>query len=176
MEGATILKLADLSTVWVEAQLYASQLSGLDKNSKIKVQFPELNATEIEGHLDFVNPEINPDTRINLIRVVIPNQEHQFKPGMPARVILESPGQKHLSLPSDALIRDEQGASVWIMPEKHLFRSVRVQTGVEVGGRIEILSGLNNGDPVVISGAYLLNSEFIFRKGTDPVHHQKSSL
>ena len=166
MEGGTIMKLADLSTLWAEAQVYASQLAEIDRSSKAMVSFPDFNNQEIKGKLEFVNPEINPDTRINLIRVTIPNKSHQLKPGMPAYIHLTSPTRKTLTLPIDAVIRDSDGALAWIKTGVHSFKSVMVMTGLEMDERIEILSGLKEGDVVVITGAYLLSSEYVFKKGT----------
>ncbi|HSF46364.1 MAG TPA: efflux RND transporter periplasmic adaptor subunit [Chitinophagaceae bacterium] len=169
MEGGTIVKLADLSTLWAEAQVYTSQLASLDRNSSATVQLPDFDGMEIQGRIEFVNPEINPDTRINLIRVSIPNKRNQLKPGMPAYVILRGSNRKTISLPIDAVIRDEDGATVWIRTNTGSFKSLMVQTGLEIGDKIEITSGLKEGDIVVVTGAYLLNSEYVFKKGADPM-------
>lgn len=169
MEGGVIVKLADLSTLWAEAQVYTSQLSAIDRNGTATVQLPDMDGKEIKGRIEFVNPEINPDTRINLIRVSIYNPGNQLKPGMPAYVILKSQQRKSLTLPIDAVIRDGKGATVWIRTGEHSFKSKMVEVGLETGDRIEIRSGLNAGDVVVITGAYLLHSEFIFKKGVNPM-------
>ena len=169
MEGGTIVKLADLSTLWAEAQVYTSQLAELNSNSIATVQLPDFDNKEIKGRIEFVNPEINPDTRINLIRVSIPNPGNQLKPGMPAYVLLKSPQRQSLTLPVDAVIRDGKGATVWIQTGKNTFKSMMVQTGIESGDRIEIKSGLKEGDVVVLTGAYLLHSEYVFKKGADPM-------
>lgn len=169
MEGGAIVKLADLSTLWAEAQVYTSQLAEVNSNSTVTVQLPDFDNKEIKGRIEFVNPEINPDTRINLIRVSIPNTGNQLKPGMPAYVLLKSPQRQSLTLPVDAVIRDGKGATVWIQTGRNTFKSVMVQTGIESGDRIEIKSGLKEGDVVVLTGAYLLHSEYVFKKGADPM-------
>ena len=169
MEGGTIVKLADLSSLWAEAQVYTSQLATIDRNSMATVQLPDFDGKQIKGRIEFVNPEINPDTRINLIRVSIPNPGNLLKPGMPAYVLLKSPERKTLTLPIDAVIRDGKGSTVWIKTGVNTFKSLMVRTGLESDDRIEILSGLHAGDVVVITGAYLLHSEYIFKKGADPM-------
>ena len=173
MEGGTIVKLADLSALWAEAQVYTSQLAEVNSNSIATVQLPDFDNKEIMGRIEVVNPEINPDTRINLIRVSIPNTGNQLKPGMPAYVLLKSPQRQSLTLPIDAVIRDGKGATVWIQTGKNTFKSVMVQAGIESGDRIEIKSGLAIGDVIVIRGAYLLQSEFIFKKGANPMDGMK---
>ncbi|MBW0162695.1 MAG: efflux RND transporter periplasmic adaptor subunit [Sediminibacterium sp. Gen4] len=173
MEGGTIVKLADLSTLWVEAQVYSSQLADLQENSMVTVQLPDFNNKEIKGKLEFVNPEINQATRINLIRISIPNPGNYLKPGMSAYVLLKSPRRKSLSLPIDAVIRDGKGATVWVQTGKNTFKNLMVQTGLESDDRIEIISGLSEGDIVVLKGAYLLHSEYIFKKGANPMEGMK---
>ena len=176
-EGGTIVKLADLSSLWAEAQVYTSQLAEINMNSIATVQFPDLGGKAIKGNIEFVNPEINPDTRINLIRVSIPNTGNLLKPGMPAYVILKSPQRNTLTLPIDAVIRDAKGASVWIKTGNNSFKSLMIQTGLESNDRIEIKTGLKPGDVVVITGAYLLQSEYIFRKGMNPMSgHDMSKM
>ena len=173
MEGGTIVKLADLSSLWAEAQVYTSQLSAIDRNGIALVQLPDMEGKEIKGRIEFVNPEINPDSRINLIRVSIPNTGNQLKPGMPAYVVLKSLQHKTLTLPADAVIRDSKGATVWVRTGKNSFKIKMVQVGLENDDRIEIKSGLSAGDVVVTSGTYLLNSEYIFKKGADPMAGMK---
>ena len=86
-EGGLIVQLADLSTLWAEAQIYMSQYAQIHNNSTVIVQLPEIGK-EIRGKVDFVNPEISPDKRLNLIRVTIPNEGNQLRPGMSAYVVL----------------------------------------------------------------------------------------
>lgn len=169
MEGGPVVRLADLSTLWAEAQVYTSQLSAISRNSEAMVRFPDVEGKEVRGRIEFVNPEINPDTRINLIRVTIPNTGNRLRPGMPAYVILASPRREMLTLPIDAVIRDSKGATAWVLTGPNTFKSIMVETGLETGDIIEIRSGLKNGDVVVTSGAYLLHSEYIFKKGAEPM-------
>jgi Cu(I)/Ag(I) efflux system membrane fusion protein len=169
MSGGTIVKLADLSRLWAEAQVYTSQMAEIDRSSTAIVELPDFAGKKITGQIEFVNPEINPDTRINLIRVSIPNNNNLLKPGMSAYVVLKSPQRKTLTMPVDAVIRDGKGATIWVQTSNNTFKSVMVETGLESDDRIEIKSGLHKGDVVVISGAYLLQSEYIFKKGANPM-------
>ncbi|MBK5273297.1 MAG: efflux RND transporter periplasmic adaptor subunit [Bacteroidia bacterium] len=172
MEGSTVVKLADLSSLWAEAQVYTSQLSAVDRGGTAMVQIPDMGK-EISGTIQFVNPEISPDTRINLIRVTVPNPNGQLKPGMPAYVLLKTRQLNTLTLPIDAVIRNENYSVVWIKTANNTFKNIMVEPGIENGDRIEIKSGLKEGDIVVINGAYLINSEYIFKKGADPMAGMK---
>lgn len=172
-EGGAVVRLADLSTLWAEAQVYSSQLSFIDKGGQAIVQFPDMQGKEVKGKIEFINPEINPDTRINLVRVTIPNPGNQLKPGMSAYVVIKNSERKSLSLPTDAVIRDNRGASVWVQIKGNKFKYKMVEIGLEGNDRVEIKSGLKDGDVVVISGAYLLNSEYIFKIGSNPMEGMK---
>lgn len=173
MEGGTIARIADLSTLWAEAQVYTSQLSLIDHNDEVSVQFPDLPGKPTNGRIEFTNPEINTQTRINLLRVSISNTKNLLRPGMAAYVTLKGKQVNALTLPSDAVLRDGTGASVWLQTGSRTFKSRMIKIGMEDGDRVEVKSGLQPGDIVVISGAYLLNSEFIFKKGANPMEGMK---
>ena len=172
MEGGTVLQLADLSTLWAEAQVYTTQMPAIGKSEKVTVQIPDLNQT-VNGAIDFVNPEINPDTRINLVRVTIPNKSNQLHPGMPVFITVNNNQHTSLTLPSDAVLRDSKGATVWIQTKPGIYEIRMVKTGVTGNNAVEIKSGLTAGDVVVTSGAYLLNSEYVFKHGSDPMAGMK---
>lgn len=173
MEGGTILSLVNLSTLWAEVQVYSSQLSQIDTESNVEVQFPDLPGNKASGKIEFINPEINAQTRINLLRITIPNQKNMLKPGMPAYVTIKGKQSDGLTLPSEAVIRTSTGASVWLQTGKRSFKSKMVKIGTEDKDNVQIISGLQFGDIVVIKGAYMLNSEYIFKKGANPMEGMK---
>lgn len=141
----------------------------IHRDTKVIVSIPDMDNLKIEGKIDFTNPEINSASRINLVRVSIPNKDNLLKTGMPVYVLVENESRKTLTLPTDAVIRDGKMATVWVKTAKNTFVNRMVKTGLETDDRIEILSGVKEGDDIVISGTYLLNSEYIFKKGADPM-------
>ncbi len=168
-EGGSIVKLAGLSTLWVEAQVYATQLAQLNNAKNVMVEIPDIPGKKFPGKISFQNPELNPSTRINLIRIPVTNEGNQLKPGMSAYITVKTGGINALFLPSDAVLRDGKMAMVWIQTSQNKFKSMMVETGTESGDMIEIKSGIQQNDVVVTSGAYLLQSEYVFRKGADPM-------
>ncbi|MGZ8525917.1 MAG: efflux RND transporter periplasmic adaptor subunit, partial [Chitinophagaceae bacterium] len=168
MEGGTIVQLADLSSLWAEAQVYATQLSKIPRGVIAKVEIPDAGI-ELSGRIEFANPEILPDSRINVVRITIPNQGGKLRPGMPVYVRVTTANKFALSLPADAVIRERKGETVWLKTGDNTFRSQMVTTGMESDGIVEITQGLKQGDIVVVRGTYLLHSEFIFKRGTDPM-------
>lgn len=177
MEGGDIFHIADYSTLWVEAQVYSDFLNDISKGMQVKVKLPVMANKEVAGKISFVNPELNPSSKINLVRVEIQNVGKDIKPGMQAYVSIVLDQRSVLSLPTDAIIKEGNGSTVWLATGHNKFKSVMVHTGIESDGNTEILHGLNKGDIVIITGAYLLNSEYNFKKGTNPMEgHDMSKM
>ncbi|MGS0748522.1 efflux RND transporter periplasmic adaptor subunit [Halpernia sp. GG3] len=172
MEGQPVLQLANLSTLWAEAQVYTTQMSSISLNQNVTVQIPDLNET-VNGTIDFINPEIDPNSRINLVRVTIPNIKNQLHPGMSAYITVSNKARKAFMLPQEAVLRDSKGATVWVKIKDGVYEIRMVKIGVAQNNVIEIISGLTAADVVVTSGAYLLNSEYIFQHGADPMAGMK---
>lgn len=173
MEGQSMLRLANTSSVWIETQVYSSQLSKISRSSAVTVQIPQLGNKKIDGKIEFASPEINPQTRINLLRVIIPNPGNQLKPGTAAYVYLNNNRSNSIALPIDAIMRNGNTAYVWIKTGPNKFKMQSVTIGAESGNQIEITSGLKAGDVVVTSGAYLLNSEYLLRNGGNSMEGMK---
>ncbi|HEV8082741.1 MAG TPA: efflux RND transporter periplasmic adaptor subunit [Chitinophagaceae bacterium] len=165
MEGQSMVRLANTSSVWVETQAYTSQLSQINNKGKVIVQIPQLSNMKVTGAIEFASPEVNPQTRINLLRVSIPNPGNQLKPGMTAYIYLSNEERTAFSVPIDAVMRSKDVAMVWIQTGADKFSMRKIITGAENGNMIEISNGLKQGDAVVTSGAYLLNSEYLLRNG-----------
>ncbi|MEO7263621.1 MAG: efflux RND transporter periplasmic adaptor subunit [Ferruginibacter sp.] len=164
-EGSPVVKLAGLSSLWAEAQVYTTELSNIDLAGIAVVEIPDLPGKQWTGTVSFANPEIAADSRLNLIRVKVPNENGQLKPGMPAYVTIKNKVVKALTLPSDAVLRDGKMNIIWLQKGKNIFQMRMVEIGMESGDRIEIKTGLKYEDVVVMKGAYLLQSEYIFKKG-----------
>jgi Cu(I)/Ag(I) efflux system membrane fusion protein len=177
MEGGLVFRLSNLSTLWAEAQVYTSQLSHIDKQATAVVQIPDIPGKEFKGTISFVNPEINPDTRINLIRISIPNNNNQLRPGMPVYVFIKNAQKKALTLPIDAVLRNSNVAMVWVQTANNTYKTRMVELGLETDDLIEIKSGIKDGDIIVTQGVYLLNSEYIFKNGVNPMdQHDMSKM
>lgn len=168
MEGGTVLQLANLSTLWAEAQVYTSQMYRIPRGALATVEVPGI-AEPIRGKIEFANPEVPTETRINLLRIVVPNNGNKLRPGMSAIVKVQTASRNSLTLPTDAIIREANAAIVWVQTGKNQFKSRMVTTGLENDGLTEIQAGLTPGDIVVVSGTYLLHSEYKFKRGSDPM-------
>jgi membrane fusion protein, copper/silver efflux system len=167
-EGGAIIEVADLSSLWAEAQVYVTQLAKVPRAGTAKISVPDAGI-DLNGKIDFINPELTPDSRINIVRVTVPNHGYKLKPGMSVYISFKTTSKNSLNLATDAVIREKKGATVWLKTGPKSFRSQMVTTGIENNGVIEITHGLKAGDIVVVSGTYLLHSEYIFKRGTDPM-------
>ncbi|MFV7234766.1 efflux RND transporter periplasmic adaptor subunit [Flavobacterium sp. ZB4R12] len=169
MEGAGIIKLTDLNSLWLETQVNVNYAKSVHLGQNAKVSFSDFPDKTINAKISFINPEINPDTRLLLIRMEIPNQNLLLKPGMQAIAKLTQSNITGLFIPTDAVIREENASYIWIEKRPGVFESLMVETGVEINGMIEIKSEIDINKKVVITGAYAINSEYKFRKGSDPM-------
>ncbi len=173
MEGSPIIKLADLNSLWLETQVNVNYAKNLKIGQKAQITFSDFPDKTINAQVSFINPEINPDTRLLLIRMEVPNQNLLLKPGMQAIARLTQSNIKGIFVPTDAVIREENASYIWIEKRPGVFESLMVETGAETNGMIEIKSEIDSSKKVVITGAYAINSEYKFRKGSDPMEGMK---
>lgn len=173
MEGSSIIKLADLNGLWLESQVNVNYVKNLKIGQKAQITFTDFPDKTINAQVSFINPEINPDTRLLLIRFEIPNPNLHLKPGMQAMAKLMQSNLKGLYVPIDAVIREENASYIWVEKRPGIFESLMVETGIEANGMIEIKSEIDRSKKVVITGAYAINSEYKFRKGADPMEGMK---
>ena len=168
-EGTEVYKVADLTSLWVEAQLYPNELGYLHEGGKVTVVPESFPNERIEGKVVFANPEYQEKSQVNLIRIEINNDDMLYKPGMQVYVSLKSDEKEAIVIPVDAVIQNANSQIAWIQTQKGTFEPREIRIGIQNKDNVEVLSGLKQGERVVVSGAYLLNSEFIFKRGTNPM-------
>ena len=168
-EGATIYRLEKLSTLWVEAELYPNEASLVKLGDRVTIHVNELEADPIESKIIFLAPEYRQSSQIFTLRASLPNPDNRYMPGMQAEVLFEHSKKTALTLPVDAVIRQQSGGHVYKKIGPGKFRAQMVSTGVENFSNVEIKEGVEEGDTIVISGAYLLYSEIVLKKGTNPM-------
>lgn len=173
MEGESLFHLADLSSLWVEAQVFPDDIKVIRGNMSATITFSGNETKIVTGKIEFINPELSSSSRINIIRIEIPNEKKELKPGMQAQISVLLNKKKMLAVPTDAVLLDGKGATVWLRTGHNQFKSVMVHAGIEADGYTEIIYGIKQGDVIVSSGAYLLNSEFTIRHGSNPMEGMK---
>ena len=160
--GMAAFTITDLSSVWLVLEAPEAHGSVLRQGQKAEARVQMLPGRTFEGRVDYVYPELNAQTRTVKARVTLANPELALKPGMFAQVTLESAARRALTVPAEAVIQTGT-RSVVIVAEGERFRPATVKTGVESAEHIEIVSGLREGERVVASGQFLIDSEASLR-------------
>lgn len=172
-EGMSILKTQALNSLWIEAQLYAGEASSYKENDRVSVSFPDLGGQVIDGKVEFINPELSAASKVDLIRISIPNPQGLIRPGMLAYISIAGSGNHSLAVPVSAILTDGKGSLVWVKNSDGSFSARMIKPGNGNQSYVPVLAGLNAGDIVVTNGAYLLNSEAIFKNGGDKMAGMK---
>ena len=151
---------ADPSTIWLKVEVFEQQAGWLAVGQKAEVRLPHAPGESWEGAVEYIYPDVDAKTRAVRARLRFPNPGERLKFNMFANVTIQAtPRAKALSVPREALIRTgaEQRAIVALGDGR--FEARPVETGIEAADRLEIRSGLKQGEQVVTSAQFLLDSE-----------------
>ena len=159
-EGQNYFELSDLSSIWVEMDVYEHDAALIKIGQKVEMDFTALPGQKISGVVDFINPVLNPKSRTLKVRTTISNSSGKLKPGMVADVSLqiEFDGAP-LVVPRSAIIDTGERKVVWAKVNKKSFQAKLVHTGRESEGYVEILHGLMADELVVTEGSFLLDAQ-----------------
>ncbi|AEG72278.1 efflux RND transporter periplasmic adaptor subunit [Ralstonia solanacearum] len=161
--GMTLFRLADLSRVWVIAEVPEAQIRSVAPGAPVKVSAAGLTEPAT-GKVDAILPDVNAATRTIKVRIVLPNQDKRLVPGIFATVRFDGSQDKAaLLIPSEAVIRTGQRSIVMVGSGQAGFVPTEIRTGREADGRVEVLQGLQAGQKVVTSGQFLIDSEASLR-------------
>ena len=157
--GTELFILADLSQLWVLADVYTQDYAALRVGSRARVDVQGMPEKTFDGRVDFIYPTVDPQTRVAKVRIVLPNPKGLLRPDMFAQVKIQGPVQTQLVLPKSAVLRS--GARDWVILAlgEGRFRPQPIKLGAESGEHYAVLSGLKEGETVVTSAQFLLDSE-----------------
>ncbi|PLA74486.1 efflux transporter periplasmic adaptor subunit [Hydrogenovibrio sp. SC-1] len=155
-----LMSLTDLSTVWIEAEVLPLQQQWVKPNLTTEIRFQAYPGQYWESQIDYIEPVTDATTKALKVRMTLPNKALAFKPNMLADVIIYG-GPKHnaLALPMEAIIDDGETRRLVVQSAPGQFEVKTVTTGMQTQGLVEILSGIEEGDSIVISGQFLIDSE-----------------
>ncbi|MBF9252206.1 efflux RND transporter periplasmic adaptor subunit [Pontibacter sp. 172403-2] len=163
-EGGVLYRLGKLDKIWVEAELYPQELQNVQTGDQVQVTVQGF-AEAVPAKVTFLSPELSAGSQVTVLRAELPNEGGQYLPGMQATIALPGKNDAALTVPADAVIRDESGSLVWVQTGEGTFQARMVTLGEENFNRVAILSGIKENDTIVTSGAYLLYSELVLKKG-----------
>lgn len=151
--------IADLSTVWVQAQVYESEVPLVTAGQKARLILDSMPGVLYEGRVTFIEPVVNEQTRTTAVRYEFANPGLKLRPGMYATVDLLTAQGRSPAVPVDAVIDTGSRKVVFVMEKPGEYHPREIQTGIQADGYYAIVSGLSSGDRVVTSGQFLLDSE-----------------
>ena len=155
-----VMSLADLSSVWLQAEVFESQADWVAERQSAEARLNYMPGEVFSGRVDYVYPVLDPKTRTLQVRLRFDNPGERLKPNMYARVtIFGKPHPGALSIPREALIRGQDIDRVVVALGKGSYTVYEVMSGIESGNWVEIIAGLEEGDEVVTSAQFLIDSE-----------------
>jgi Cu(I)/Ag(I) efflux system membrane fusion protein len=158
------MRVADLSRVWIVIEVPEAQSAGLREGQMVEARVSAMLGQVLKGKVDYVYPNLDVQARTVRARMSFDNPQMMLKPGMYAEVSLAGAAQKDgLRVPSEAVIRTGTRNVVILALGQGRFQPAVVQVGEDRNGWTEIVSGLDEGETVVVSGQFLIDSEASLR-------------
>jgi membrane fusion protein, copper/silver efflux system len=160
MPGMKLYRLADLSTVWVEGEVFEQDLGLVRIGVRARVEVGTYPGRSFTGRVSFVYPTVDEESRAGRVRVVLANPGGLLKPGMYATLYFEvSLGRDALSLPAEAVVMTGERNLVFVVAADGMLEPREVVLGARAGERMQILQGVREGERVVASANFLVDAE-----------------
>ncbi len=157
--GTTLFVIADLARVWVEADVYEYEAPLVARGAPAVVTLPYDPAFRREARVSYVYPTLDPATRTLRVRVELPNPDLALRPGMFANVEIRAEAAAGVVIPDDAVLDTGTRRIVFVETAPGTFAPREVAVGIRAGGRAQVLSGVAEGEAVVVRANFLLDSE-----------------
>ncbi len=170
--GEDIYDVADLSSVWVIANVYESDMQYIKSGQTAEIYSTAYPDEVLRAKINFINPVFNPESRTLEVRIDVSNKDMKLKPDMYLKVKINTYVTQSIGVHKNAVIRTGDHNYVYIEKEKGVFEPKEVTIGYEQEGYYAITSGLSDGDLVVTSGGFLIDSETQIQKGFTSGHEK----
>lgn len=157
--GMRVYRIADLDEVWVDAQIYESDLPNVRQGQRVEITVPYLPGRTFEGSVDYVYPALDRATRTGRVRVRLANRGLELRPDMYANVVLHADLGERVVVPDAAVIYTGPRRVVFVDLGEGRLRPQEIEVGARVEGFYEVVRGVEVGDVVVTSGNFLIASE-----------------
>lgn len=159
MPGEKLFDIADLSTLWITADLYEQELPLIAAGETAQISLSTMPGKELTAQLEFVYPTLTGDARTVKVRMTVPNSGGRLKPQMFANVDIKVGIGRRLAVPDDAVLDTGTRQIVYVDKGDGYFEPREVKLGLHADGYREVLSGLKNGEKVARSATFLIDSE-----------------
>jgi Cu(I)/Ag(I) efflux system membrane fusion protein len=167
MAGETVYRLADLRDVWVEGEIFEHDVAALRTGQRASIEVQAYPGQQWHGTVSYIYPTVDPATRTARVRITLANAGQRLKPGMYATVHLSTTRGRVLSVPRSAVLATGERTIVFVRAPNGQLTPRDVVTGAANGDRIEIVKGLKEGETVVSSATFLIDSESNMKSALD---------
>jgi membrane fusion protein, copper/silver efflux system len=157
--GTELFEVADLSSVWVMVDVYEADLARVREGQHARLELEAYPGRAFTGRVQFVYPTVSPETRTMKVRLAFDNRKLELKPGMYGSAVIELAAAEGLVAPAEAVIDTGEMQYVFVAHEGGRFEPRRVRTGRRAGEEVEILDGLADGETVVTTANFMIDSE-----------------
>jgi len=159
-EGDVMFDLADLSTVWVQADIFESDIPFIRAGQKVKIAAPTLTGGSIQGTVNFLQPSIDPQNRTLTARIQVPNPQMRLRPGMFVQVALEAPiGNEAVAVPRSAVLDTGKETVVYVAKDNNVFEKRAIEAQAAGDEYYAVTKGIQPGERVVTHGNFLIDSQ-----------------
>ena len=161
MAGAPLMRINGLDSIWINTQIPEAQLANVRPGAKVELQYPAFPGERFVGEIQALLPGLDTTTRTQTARIAAANPDRRIVPGMFARVQITAAatGAAPLLVPSEAVIATGTRHVVVVDTGERGFRAQEIRVGEDSGDETVVLAGLDEGDKVVLSGQFLIDSE-----------------
>ena len=159
MGGEALYKVADLSTVWIEGEVFERDLPAIRVGSTVNVELEALPGERRTGRITYLYPTLNAESRTARVRVALANPGIRLKPGMYATILIEGASQSAISVPRSAVLSTGERNIVFVRGAKGDLEPREVSIGFSTNDRTQILNGVKVGETVVASATFLVDAE-----------------
>lgn len=166
--GEPLFAVADLSTVWVDAEVFEGDISFVRPGQRVEITSTAWPGKSFKGRVLMLYPFLDPKTRTIKARIELANPGLLLKPDMFVQTTLKVALPSSVVVPSSAVMDTGTRQMVWIQVKDGVFEPRQVKVGARVGDEVQILQGLTTGEVIASSGAYLIDSESQLRGGPAP--------
>lgn len=174
--GASLFTISDLSRVWVEAHIFEYEQNLVFKDQEVEMNLSYDPEKNYKGKISYIFPYLQKKTRDVIIRIDFENKDGELKPDMFAKININTGSARNgISISSEAVVHSGEKKIVFIAKGNGKYTPREIKTGLYLdNGRVEILTGLDRGDHVVISGQFLLDSESTLKEAIQKMIESKS--
>jgi len=163
--------ISDLSTIWANADVYEYEVPFVRVGQDVELELSYYAGRKWHGRISYIYPNVDPQTRTVKVRIELPNPDFELKPQMFANVqLLVNYGAK-LVVPSQAVLDSGTEQFVFVAHDEGLFEPRKVTVGAQVGDQTIVLSGLKEGEEIVVSGNFLIDSESRLKNAMGGMKH-----